>query len=230
MIEFVIQFLNAQLEVLKLFTEKKGLVEQVSEGDVIFPAEYKAKGEFKPINIDSHKAMSYFRVSGPVTREILDDDESPIGGQTYEARTYPLKMFVAVPKSIFKTDNPYIVHKIGANLFKHLSSVNHAVFTTQLPTANISIQATSYDFNPETVLAEEYQGVDVKYDSTILYIGMDLNVVIEATQECWFTWDCEDTNLVISPVSYNSGTEESDIIEKVPIEFDPESKADFLGP
>lgn len=227
MLEYVIQFLNYQIERIGLITERLGLVEQINQADRTFPASYLGKGQYTHIDIDSYKSLSYFRLNGEVTRELLDDDDNPIGGQIYESRTYPLIYFLSMPKDIFKTDNAYISHKIGENVFKHLSSINYSTFTSQLPQSNISIQVNGYNHSPKTVIEGEYEGGNIKYDLSKIYLSFGIDVVISAPQKCWYTWDCNDTNLVISQTEWISGTQETDTQET--ISFDPEFTANYFG-
>jgi hypothetical protein len=138
MIENVIQAIDTDLKATGFFQEMYGLAEQLVRDGNVVPGIYTPKGDFVHPKIDTVKGMNYHRVNGSVRRLALSDDFANTGCDDFVQETWPMLMFYAIPRDLFKPglDCQYLVQQVA-------QTIRNKVFAEQLKSVEAAIKAYS---------------------------------------------------------------------------------------
>lgn len=212
MLEAIILFLNTRLRVLFSDFELMGLCELVADEGKEFtaPAEYCSDGEYQPINFDAYKALVYYRKTGDVIINRLDESTTPTC-DIYESHTFPIKLVLYAPKNIYGTDNAHIDDKLANNVKKAIQTPNDRTLNQTLKSSLAQILVSDYTTDRNEVIGSEFQGakVDVKIPFDKVFISLDLEVKIEGKLSCFEYYGCGDVvqDITFCPVVRNSAGE-----------------------
>jgi len=186
MLEVILAHINTQIETLEHFKTLKSLCEIIKKEDISFPAEYCTKDEYKQIELDS---VVYHRLTGEVTQSEIEDEEACAIQVT---RTYPLRVVFTIPKNILNTDNNFIDLKIAENIVKVIGLKNSKTLNSSLKTDVVSVIVKSYSIDREKIWSEEYNNLPMTVDYKLIYGAIEYDVVIQGTQSCFNTYECND--------------------------------------
>lgn len=191
MIEVVIDFINVQLDTLDIFITRHGLVEKVTEGDKQYPAEYCSKDEYKQVNLEDN--VVYHRLTGPVTSE-EDPSQAVSACDTYQTRTYPLRLVACVRKDILtkKNDDQWIDDKLAANISNVLSVVNNSTLNGLLNADTTMVSLVEYTTDRNIVHGLETTNIDRLPNFDYVYLAMDYEVEIAGSQDCFTNFTCAE--------------------------------------
>lgn len=193
MLEQILIYLNARLKTLFPDFTVLGLCEKVEETEkdetISFPAEYCANNEYKPIDIDNHKGLFYWRKNGTVNIAFIEDEFSD---DEMEQRTYPMRGVLFAPKDYYKTDNNYIEEKFADNIKKKMVFDGDKNFRIALKATDAEFNISRYETNRNNVIAEEFEGVKPKVPFDWVAMAFDYDIIITGNSDCWDYWGCLD--------------------------------------
>ncbi len=191
MIEFIIPYLNTQIDSLGLFKNIIGLAEIITEEEETkYPAQYCSKGNFKKVlDIDYKNGLIYFRKTGSVT--IDPSDNNSVGSENELKITIPLKAVFAIKKNTIKgLDDAFIDEKMCLNIVKVISNNNVKSLRQSLLASNVSFVVQNWNTNRDQVWAEEFKGIPMAIDFDYVYASVDFNVTIDGSVECFNDYTC----------------------------------------
>lgn len=187
MVNNIVTYLNAQLSLLDYFEKSHCLSELITKGEETFPAEYIEKGNFQNIELDNSNGVSYWRKSGDITTEEV---ENAVGCERLLDYVLPLRLVAAVPKIKLSEDDAYSADRIGKTIIKQLEQ-NARDLRSQIKARNIIIHVDSYSTDNAQIISDEYGGGsrEVKYD--MAYLALEVTVTITITKACLLA-ECDD--------------------------------------
>lgn len=193
MLEILIAYIKATFEnSMPNITEVQGLAEKINEGDKQYPALYCTGGEYK--HISALENYLYFRQTGSAAEE-ESEEESTTGCAYTIRRTYPMVAVAYIPKSVYNTDNAFIDGKIAQNIANIITKANWQSLGVTLKTENIYAEVGEINTNRHEVWASEYRGVDFAARLDHVYVSVEFDIVVEASEDCLQNYDCNDVEV-----------------------------------
>lgn len=189
MIEKLITYLNAKLQLTGYFEKIYHLAEPIKKSDgKTLPKAYCGNGEFVEVsNFDFNYGQSYWRKNGKVSIEELSDAGSFQNSYKF---TIPLKLVCFVPKDKISLDDAYSDDRIAQSLIKQMTTFNDSLRGV-LSAKRASVIPGDYDTNKQSVLSGEYSGLDITNVShKNSYISIDFRFEITLTKSCLET-ECD---------------------------------------
>jgi hypothetical protein len=188
MLEVILTYINSRIQSLGHFKELKSLCELVKRDDIIAPAEYCTKDEYKEIDFDYSKGVVYHRLTDRITITEAAGENSAC--DVYITQTYPMRAVYCVTKEILNSDNNFIDIKIAENIARIIALKNNKALTGVLKADVVSIKIKSYDIDRERVWNEEHEGIDMAVDYKYTYGAIDYDITVEGTNNCFEINNC----------------------------------------
>lgn len=185
MLKSIVQYINTRLITTGYFNSMYELVELKPRTVGSAPVVYCTGGEYK--DIDTEKNTSYIRLLRAIS--ISESPRKYRSGEVVLNVVFALRV-VGLVRNVAEDDS----YK-GMNLAEDISKVISANAHTLAPVINartIDFIPTSLLVNSQELYGQEFPGTektDARYEYTMA--GVDFNVVIDITQECWLT-SCGD--------------------------------------
>lgn len=194
MLELLITYLQLTFKNAFPSTEVMGLAEKIQEGGKEFPAFYCTKDEYKPVS--GSENYLYFRQNGNATEE-ESEEEAVSGCDKYITRTYPMVAVAYIPKNILNTDNAFIDSKIANNIANLLKVANYNSLAPTLQADEITAEIGAIDTNRYSVWNNEYNNVDFAARLDHVYLSVEFEIQISATESCLRNFDCNDMQIAV---------------------------------
>jgi hypothetical protein len=207
MIASVIQYCSDRLKIIFRDITIKGLFDIVTREEnnkeVSFPAGYGQDGEYTDrADFDNHKGLIYFRKTGDMRSEPIEDDWN----DTMERRTYPMRLILYIPKDYYNTDDVFIEDKLYENIRGAITARAVAALTESTGLQSLEITPNGFVHNARDVWEGEYKNIpfDIPFDKA--FIAVNFEVVAEGALECFENWACGDQEELITfcPIVLNS--------------------------
>lgn len=185
MLKSVIQYINTRLLTTGYFNNLYELVEIKPQKVGSAPMVYCTGGEYKDINTE--KNTSYVRL----LRSISISESSKVyrSGEVVLNITIPLRV-VGLVRNV-ETDDSYKGANLASDIAKTIAA--NSMLASVVNARTIDFIPTSLLINTQELYRQEFPGTE-NTDAPYNYVmaGVDFNVIIEITQECWET-ACGDT-------------------------------------
>lgn len=196
MLEILIAYIKATFESqMPNIVEVQGLAEKITDGAEQYPALYCTGGEYK--NISALENYLYFRQTGSA-RDEESEEESTTGCAYMVRRTYPMVAVAYIPKSVYNTDNAFIDGKIAQNIANIITKANWQSAGIALKTENIYAEVGEINTNRHEVWASEYRGVEFAARLDHVFVSVEFDIIIEASETCLQNYGCDDALIEIN--------------------------------
>lgn len=185
MLKSIVQYINTRLLTTGYFNNLYELVELKPQKVGSAPMVYCTDGEYKDINTE--KNTSYVRLLRNIS--ITESSKVYRSGETVFNVTIPLRV-VGLVRNV-NEDDSYKAVNLAGDICKVVSE--NSMLASVVNARTIDFIPTSLLVNSQELYRQEFPGTekeDARYDYTMA--GVDFNVVIDITQECWET-ACGDT-------------------------------------
>lgn len=195
MLELIITYLKTTLQAaFPTPTVVLGLAEKIQDGSTESPAFYIGNDEYEPL--PTNENYIYFRQIGNATEE-ENEEEAVSGCDRYITKTFPMVAIAYLPKNIYNTDNAYIDNKIASNIANLLKAANYASLLPVLKADEIHVEIGSIDTNRYEVWDQEYSGVAFAARLDHVYLSVEFDLEVSATESCLRNFDCNDDQVII---------------------------------
>lgn len=195
MLELIITYLKATLQAaFPTPTVVLGLAEKIQDGSTESPAFYIGNDEYEPL--PTNENYIYFRQIGNATEE-ENEEEAVSGCDRYITKTFPMVAIAYLPKNIYNTDNAYIDNKIASNIANLLKAANYASLLPVLKADEIHVEIGSVDTNRYEVWDQEYTGVAFAARLDHVYLSVEFDLEVSATESCLRNYACNDDLIVV---------------------------------
>lgn len=203
MLSPAIAYLNSLLAATGYLQQINGVAVLIKKDGKQFPAYYCGSGEHKRVtDFDGTQGMSYWRLRADIT-----DAEVTINTQvdTLARRTYPLRLVVAVMREhLGNQDNEYSEDRLSMAIMKTLKDREKAL-RQDLGANNAQLIFRGVITNPDTMAAAELISIPVELRSRALFIGIELDLIVDYKTACIQDFCSDDINNPI--ITYTATTD-----------------------
>lgn len=192
MIELIVPYINTRIESLNLFKDRFELCERIKDGEVVFPACYIGKGEYKQVSdFDKQDGTIYHRQTGEVSSQ-ESDEESTVSCQPFIERTYPMRTVGIIKKTSYSAYEDSLIAEYVSNAIEF---INNKSLRQALKADVIGVEVKSISTDREKIFKEEYEGVDKTIPYEYIYFAIDYNIKITGNVSCFATSTCGDYSI-----------------------------------
>ena len=198
MLEAIIAYLKAKLEVVFPEYEVKCLCDLVEKNGKTAVVEYIGTGENNALDLDAAKGTIYFRRNGDVSTEELDDDDEAASCDGLERHTIPLKVVLYANKEALG-DNSFSEGKLAENLRKALRVNDDGDLRITLQADSIQIRTLRHSTDRQSIAQAELRGINVRTGYERVLIAVEIEAEVTSPPSCFEYWTCNDER-----VSFNN--------------------------
>lgn len=195
MLELLITYIKLTFQnSMPEITEVQGLAEIIRQDDKQFPAFYCTNDEYKPVS--DFENFLYFRQTGPISEE--ESEEGAVSGcDRLITQTYPMVAVAYVPKDIYNTDNAFIDGKVGQNIANIIKRAAWQSLSPALKTDLIYVEVNDINTDRYAVWENEYTNVAFAARLDHVYVSVEFDIIVTATESCLRNYDCNDAVIVV---------------------------------
>lgn len=174
MIESIIDYQIAKLDLTNYFDKTYCKVELKSDGEAKYPVHYVGNGNWERIEIDQLNGVAYFRKGKPTSAEI----DNPLTTDILYQSNFPLRLVAYKRRDSFD-DDEYDADGLGDSLKKSLTFRNESLQIT-LKARRVTSIVTAVDTDSADIYAEEYEPVpnpDIPFQWVVVALDIDVEVI-----------------------------------------------------
>jgi len=162
-----------------------GFAEVITDKDKKYPAVFCTNGEFKHVDggYDWNEGIAYVRVNGRQSQSDAPESAYFMGCQDLQNISIPLRLVLIARRDKWLPFDAAqtIASAIGGN-YRNLALEIGAVY--------VSVNSTDTESNYTTVLEDEFEGVDIRFDTSLMAIYVDIVVELQGDAQCLATPAC----------------------------------------
>lgn len=193
MLSRITEHLHAAIEATGYFEKIFPMAELIAKGDMVYPATYCEKGEYKSVNnFDQYNGLAYIRMDGKQRfQNASQNSDMPICDPDVQME-FPLRLVACIPKAKLSADDAFSDERVSRTLIAALTQVGGQI-KQSLRASGYTSFPDAVDMDSRSILREEYHNVEKMQDINygFSYCAIDFTVTIKIKASC-ITAECDE--------------------------------------